>query len=470
MTVSNFSWTDKNSVRWFLILPTGHEGPYSQFDLENLFSNKKLGLDVKVWAEGLSSPIPLKELFLKSLDQEETIEDELPPPLPDLPNIPTEAKNTQELPPSVPEAEGEDKSMSLTETQPIKPKRRLTFLFPLILVILIAISLREWIRSSEVVTIQRYPRMSMELHRRIEESVKFDGWNREIFFKEFTPPDLSQIWLVNAGFQHCQVEAEFRSISGKLITPEEMGVTFTTQGELKNHVVVFDEFKFSQGAKIIPGMYEMSIKASRCDWDGILPTLANRFRAPMKSYEAKTNVILYGQGPEEFQKVLAEITQKKYEAELRDTRMKDQFWDDLQQKLQTLLAISLQIEQSFVDLTDGNPTTFSKRLAPMVQEYTKKFGQFLTNFVTANEEYFGKIKKTKYRELALRKDYEEMVRLLAKDTGLISMKLIEDFQKMKNPTKAQLIQKKKSLIADFSDLKERINRRIIEVTEDRSAP
>lgn len=461
--MSNFNWTDKSSVRWFLILPTGHEGPYSQVDLEHLFSQKKLGLDVQVWAEGLASPVPLKEMFLKSMDEEEeqveVQDEELPPPLPDLPEVPNEEEVT---PPSLPDLP--------LEKEAIQPKRRLTFLFPLLFIFLLAFALREWIRSSEKVSIQRYPRMSMELHKRIEESVAFENWDREIFFKEFTPPDLSQIWLVNAGFQHCQVQASFSSISGKLLTSEEMGVSFTTQGELKDHVVVFDEFKFTQGSKIIPGMYEMSIKASRCDWDGILPTLANKFRAPQKSYEAKTNVILYGEGPEAFQKVLAEITQKKYEAELREKQLKDQFWDDLQQKLQTLLAISLQIEQTFVDFTEGNPATFSRRLNPMIQEYTKKFGQFLTNFVTANEEYFGKILKSELRELALRKDYEEMVRLISKDVGFVSMSFIEDLQKLKKPTKTQLTQKKQSLVKDFSKLKERINQRIIEVTEDRSKP
>ncbi len=462
MTVSNFNWADKNSVRWFLILPTGHEGPYSQNDLENLFSSNKLGLDVKVWAEGLESPVPLKELFLKSMDEEEGIEDELPPPLPELPTEEEENQNDF-VPPSLPETETQ-------EERPIRPKRRLTFLFPLLLVFLFAFGIREWIRSSEEVKIQRYPRMSMELHQRIQENVKFDRWDREIFFKEFTPPDLSQIWLVNAGFQHCQVEGSFNSISGKLLSSEEMGVAFTTKGELKNHVVVFDEFKFSQGSKIIPGMYEMSVKAYRCDWDGILPTLANRFRAPQKTYEAKTTVILYGEGPEAFQKVLAEVTQKKYEADLREKRIKDQFWDDLQQKLQTLLAISLQIEQTFVDFIDGNPATFSRRLEPMIQDYTTKFGQFLTNIVTANEEYFSKIKRSELRELALRKDYEEMVRLLAKDTGFISMRFIEDLQKTKKPNKALLAQKKKALLQDFAKLKERINQRIIEVTEDRSKP
>jgi hypothetical protein len=466
MTVSNFNWTDKNSVRWFLILPTGHEGPYSQLDLESLFSQNKLGLDVQVWAEGLSNPVPLKELFLKSMDDEEAPEDELPPPLPD---IPTEDEADLMAPPSLPE-EDEEEAFHGPEASLERPKRRLTFLVPLLFIVVFAFGLREWIRSSEKVTIQRYPRMSMELHQRIEENVKFDGWDKTIFFKEFTPPDLSQIWLVNAGFQHCKVEGSFSSLSGKLLTPEEVGVAFTTVGELKNHVVVFDEFKFSQGAKIIPGMYEMSIKAHHCDWDGILPTLANKFRAPEKTYEAKTNVILYGQGAEEFQKVLAEITQKKYEAELREKQIKDQFWDDLQQKLQTLLAVSLQIEQLFVDFSEGSSVTFSKRLPAMIQNYTTKFGQFLTNFVTANEEYFGKIAKTKLRELALRKDYEEMVRLLAKDTGFVSMRFIEDLQKMKNPTKAQLIQKKKSVIGDFLKLKERINQRIIEVTEDRSKP
>lgn len=458
MTVSNFDWTDKSSVRWFLILPTGHEGPYSQLDLETLFSKKKLGLEVQVWSEGLMDPVSLKDLFLRSSEPLEAAqEEELPPPLPDLPEGPSD-EETEDSPPDLP---------PVPETK--KPKR-LGFILPLVLLVLVVFGLREWIRSSEVVSFPRLPRMSVELHERIQKEVRFDGWDKEIFFKEFTPPDLSQIWLVNAGFQNCSVEASFTSQPGKLLSEEDSTVAFTTKGELKDHVVAFEEFTFSQGSKILPGMYEMNVSASRCDWDGVKPTLANAFRAPEKTYTARTSVILYPQGALEFQRVLAEITQKRYEAELREKQLRDQFWDDLQQKLQTLLAIGLQIEQSFVDFLDGNPATLTARYPGMVQDYTKKFGQFLTNFVNANEEYFQKVLRSRFKDLALRKDYEEMVRLTAKDTGFISMRFIEDLQKLKRPNRAQLLQKKKALVAEFAKLKERISQRIVEVTEDRSAP
>jgi hypothetical protein len=56
MTLSNFAWTDKTSVKWFIMLPTGHEGPYSLLSL----MKRKMSPEVKVWAEGLPEAILFK--------------------------------------------------------------------------------------------------------------------------------------------------------------------------------------------------------------------------------------------------------------------------------------------------------------------------------------------------------------------------------------------------------------------------
>src|SRR5665647_1619766 len=113
MTLPNFDWTDKKSVRWFIMLPTGHEGPYSLATLEDRCSKKKLALSVSIWSEGLTNPISLQEV----LDRDSM------PPLPPLPN--------EDLPPEIP-------FQNLDEDLPQVPQRKLS---PMIMLSLAAIGL-----------------------------------------------------------------------------------------------------------------------------------------------------------------------------------------------------------------------------------------------------------------------------------------------------------------------------------------
>jgi hypothetical protein len=49
--VPNFEWTDKDSVKWFILMPGGHEGPYSLNKLITLCERKKISQEVKIWSE-----------------------------------------------------------------------------------------------------------------------------------------------------------------------------------------------------------------------------------------------------------------------------------------------------------------------------------------------------------------------------------------------------------------------------------
>ena len=93
MTLSNFDWTDKTSVKWFILPPTGHEGPYS---LEVLIG-KKTSQEIKIWAEGLSSPVILKIAIQNS--QTDKANNDL---LPDLPLLPTEQDIHEDSVPPLP--------------------------------------------------------------------------------------------------------------------------------------------------------------------------------------------------------------------------------------------------------------------------------------------------------------------------------------------------------------------------------
>jgi hypothetical protein len=452
MTLSNFSWTDKKTVKWFILLPTGHEGPYS---LDTIIA-KNIGKDLKIWAEGLSDPLPFKKVLELASRPENSLEDEeMPPPLPPLP--------VEEALDVLPVKESE---ILTVEESRFKYTFHLALLAALLIISILGV--REWIQSKEEFAIRRLPKMSPELHQRIMNDFSFAGWDKKIFFKEYVSPDMSQIWLVTAGFQRCEVEALFSGIEGKLLSQQEEKVSFRSKAPLKGHVAEFSAFEFIEGSRIIPGLYEVDIKADNCVWDGSVVKLANRFSSPEPKYLSRMKVVLYPKGSAEFNEVLDRFLRKKMEAQQLSQNKEELFWQDLQQKLQTLLAITLQIEQLMTDFMEQEPESAEKNLKLMVDTYTKNFGHFLTNFVVANEEYFKQLAKLDLPKMSSKKNYELMIRTTSKLIGHDSMKIIEELQSLKKISNKDLQVARLKTSKVFEQIKDNINRKIIQVTEDRS--
>ena len=465
MTLSNFDWTDKDSVKWFILGPLGHIGPYSLSQLEDLLKIKKLTEDVKVWAEGLPDGVELK-LALRSSHVAPEAE-ETPPELPPLP--------TEELPPipENPASEVVDDSTPPDMDFPLEEagsgKKIPAWAFIAFVVMLMGIfTLNGFISNQETLSITRQPKMSMDLYERIQKDNPFISWDKAIFFKEYLTDDHSHIWLVTSSFHTCDVAARFTSLDGKVLSMEEEKISFKTAGKLSNHIVEFSSLDFSQGNKIIPGLYEMDVKATNCEWNGMMAKLMNKFMGPPAEYVARTKVVLFSKGAQEFNTVLDKLLQKKMEIELRQQNESDLFWQDLQQKLETLQAITLQIEQHVLDFLQNDPGKFKQNVKPMVNEYTRKYGSFLTSFVIENENYFKDL-KYEGKGSSQKKSYELMVKLTSKKIGLESMKFIEEFQGIKKnpgPSEIKLIQSRVKNI--FSSIKSEIGQKIIQVSEDRS--
>ncbi len=462
MTVSNFNWTDKDSVKWFILGPLGHIGPYSLHQLKLMLEGKKVAGEVKIWAEGLAEAVLLKEALHES-ERPSLAEVDTPP---DLPPIPEE-----EIPPvpfenesSVPETEPPEVVETEKETRKIPAWAFI--IFAIFLMGFFAFS--TLISRQEKIDIHRMSKMGQKLHKRIITENPFAGWKKKIFFKEYLPQDHSHVWLVTASFHQCDVEANFTSLDGKLLTMEDEKVSFSSKGKLDDHIVEFSSMDFTQGNKIIPGMYEMDVKASHCEWNGFLANVMNRFQGPEKEYLGRTKVVLFSKGAVEFNKILDNLIKKKQAIELRKQNENDLFWQDLQQKLETLQAITLQIEQHFLDFLQSDPRKFRQNVKPMIESYTKKFGSFLTSFVIENENYFKTLTYAG-KGASQKKNYELMVRLTSKKIGLESMKFIEEFQAIKKrpgPKALKSIQERVKKV--FSGIKQEISQKIIQVSEDRS--
>ena len=459
MTLSNFLKTDKESLKWFLLSPSGHEGPYSLLQLEGKFKSKKIDESVKVWCEGLGNPVSLRELLSPV---------EIPS---DLPSLPEEEFALPPLP-----IEDEEAPMEFSEevvgeaSELVTKKSSKSLFFVLAIVLLGGFTLHQWLKTQENFKIRRHPKMSLDLFERVQkEHAKFEGWDKKIFFKESVPADLSRIWLITSSFQTCQVEATFTSIKEKLLSPKTEDVQFKTEGILEQHVVEFSKFDFIQGSKIVPGLYEMDVMAKNCEWGSLAAKLGNIFRPAEETYMGRLKVILYGKGPQEFNAILDKLVKRKVEAELANQNQEELFWQDLQQKFQTLLAISLQIEQLMLDLIEKDAREFDKNLKPMVDQYAKKFGHFLTRFVIDNEAYFKELDKKELKNNENKKTYEILLRSTAKRIGLESMKIIEGFQAEKDKMKrARLNEYSSQVKKTFEKLKGELNEKIIQTSEDRS--
>lgn len=451
MTLSNFDWTDKDSVKWFILLPTGHEGPYSLKILSQLMEQKKIAADVKIWAEGLGDSVTLRDAL--KVPQKAPVEDFLPPlPEEDIPPIPAEEE--KETPPAF-------DSVAKNKISPW------VFISGAILLMLFFV-FHNLIKKYETFDIGRLPKMTLNLQQRILNENSFDGWNKKIFFKEYLPDDHTHIWLVTSSFQSCSVEATFHSIKDKMLSMKEENVVFKSKGTLDNHVVELSSFDFIAGNRIIPGLYELNVRAYNCEWDGIIPKVMNKFSGPDEEYLARTKVVLFSKGSAEFNTILDRLLKKKEEIVLKEVSQNELFWQDLQQKLETLQAVTLQIEQQLLDFLDEEPKGFKTNLKSMVDEYTRKFGSFLTSFVIENENYFKNLNR-EASGAAQKRNYELMVKLASKKIGLESMKFIEEFQGLKkNPSKKDLETYSGRVKKTFAEIKKEISEKIIQVSEDRS--
>lgn len=468
MTLADFIKTDKESVKWFILYPSGHEGPYSLDQLKQLYEDKIVGPSLKVWAEGLDHPVSIKILFHVVHEGQESTSSE--PELPDLPSdemgpppLPMMDEQTSIVPPM-------EEIEEVTEVKE-KTERSVNRLFVLAAVVsfLVGFGLYQWVKAQESFQMRRYPKMSMEQYKKIEEIHRFDGWAKEIFFKEYVSTDLSRIWLVTSGFQRCDVEATFTSIKEKLLSAKDEEIQFRSRSVLDQHVVEFSQFEFVSGHKIIPGLYEMNVEAKNCQWSGWSARVANLMLSPDSFYKGRMKVVIYGKGPEEFNQVLEKLIRKKIEVEVAEQNQEELFWQDVQQKFQTLLAISLQIEQHFLDLMSKDARQFSQNLTPSIDKYTKKYGHFLTSFVVENEKYFQEISKKKIKQNENKSSYEAILRMSAKRIGNESMKVIEEFQaKKKGMKRSQLVELEKKLKQTFKNIKSDLNQKIIQTSEDRA--
>lgn len=468
--MNDFPWTDKSASKWYIIYPHGHEGPYSLEYLEKKLQDQLINNQIKIWCEGLKAELTLEAVLasLASAPNKNTSSalaaDDGPPPLPPLP-LEEEEKEEEKV--SVLREELKVES-SATPSQEKQRKTAVVFFVFLLIFSLLSGTFYLGQKNKKEMSILRPQGMSLKLVDKINDYLTFRGWNEALFFKEFVSDGYQSIWLASASFHTCDVFAHFKSQKDKLLSMSDEDIEFEAKGILKNHLVRFEKIDFVEGRRMTPGMYDMEIKASNCQWDGLIAKAMNLFKTPAEAYSSKMSVILYVNGADEFKELLDKVTRKKLEKAIQEQNQVELFWQGIQEKLQTLLAITLQIEQFFIDFMKKDSRSFHIEFPMMVNDYTKKYGDFLTNFVVSNEESFKEYNLSGIKGVSTRRNYELVISEAAQKIGYTSMKLIEDLQKLKNPRRTQLNGFEQRVLQDFSELKTTINQKIIEVSDDRS--
>jgi hypothetical protein len=196
--------------------------------------------------------------------------------------------------------------------------------------------------------------------------------------------------------------------------------------------------------------------------------LGNFFSPPDEKYIGRMKVVLYHKGAVEYNTILDKIIKRKMLILEAKKKQDDYFWQSLQEKLQTLLAITLQIESFFIELLAKDSRKFPATLKEGVEAYTKKFGHTLTRFVVSNEEYFQKIPPAELVRITQGRDYESLIRLTGKNIGLESMKIIEGLQKLERPRRVKLAVIQDDVRRVFTEVKADINQKIIDTSDDQS--
>lgn len=474
MTLSNFSRTDKQAQQWFILLPDGHEGPYSIVQLEQKLKDG-LPSFCKVWREGDEESITLKALIsslsvahapvapLPSLAQ-----DDFPPDMPDLPPLPFDEEEQEifQTAPSFPEIPVEVPVH--LETSKTDYKKWIVVFIGVSVVLAAFVVFKDIFISPTKVSWTRPQKMSVANQRSLNEKLHFDSWDQPLFFYEATAPDYSKIWLVTPQFYACDINAQFTADEASLLSFDVKEVSFQGSGRLLNHVTELNSFQFEKGQKIIPGFYKMILSATRCEWEGWQAKLSNLGQSLPEKIDLSYRVAIFPQGATSLTEALQQLATEKYQREQRKKLASDHFWQDMQQKYQTLLAISLQVEQFFIDFLDSSKN-WNPDVKLMVDKYTKNYGSLLTNFLVSNEEDFQQLRKEKAKNLSVKTGHENKIRMTAKNMGMHAMTLIEGWQKTKAlSTKADRENMKKKVNLTFKNIKTDLNQKIIDITDEQA--
>lgn len=413
---------------WFIIKDGAHEGPYALSQLELKSNEGSLAADAPIWARGWPAPLPLNSVLIAYQN------------------------NHQAMPVEEPNTLVSESPVDVSLSGPVAAKKASDYQFRWRYILIGFVLLLGWWVSTQVkVQTELVRPADVTLKRFRELKSLFDRYHGPVPLPHVTiASDYSKIWLIDRSNQQCTFEGSFYSSAEQNLSGG--AIHFQVFGVSAQHWVMFERLNFIEGQKLIPGRYRMNVERRDCQPQGI----DSLWQKPDQNLRLAHEVDIYLGDPAELGQRLNELAQKKLQESKQSLLKNRQAWRDIEEKLRTLSAISLQIEQNFQELLNRK-YPWDARLKRVIDLYTVRFGGFLTNFMVQNDADFNLLAAQELPQKVDIMGRQSMINTFGKRLGFISMSLIEKLQKDKAaPNRRDLQDWLRSLSQDMGVEREKL--------------
>lgn len=430
---------DRGEKVWFIIRQDSHEGPYALSMLEDKLTSGELRKDSLVWARGWPEALPLSRVQAAYRG---------------------EVASEAEEPPKRPLREvTEVREEEVDGSAPIEHKPASTSRWPLLVLVLLVLGGGLWAtrQLQPQVELTRPADMNIDAFRKMRSA--FQQINRAVPVPQaVVSADYRKIWLSDGSPQMCHYEATFHSDADKNLGGEP--ISFQAQAPLLQHWVMFDRMNFTEGQKLMPGRYTLTVNRKDCAPQGLL----SWWEPAHPPLSLVFDVDLFHGSSDELQARMDVVFKKKEAAEKQRAEIAKQAWRDIGEKLRTLSAIASQIETGFNELLNRK-LAWKPRMNRVIDSYTMRFGGFLTNFTVKNDEDFSLLATQDFPDKIEIMGRQPLINAHAKRIGFLSMGLIEKLQKLSAaPNRTDLQDWLRTLQQDFGVEREKLRLAIEEAT------
>lgn len=446
-------------MEWFVIYNSEHLGPFSETVMHQLYKEGDVKDETLVWREGMDDPVSYRDQFILKTEEldfrpleevsesveevlwesDEEEDDEVPPPLPPSvieSNLKNETK--EEVTVEQPEVQQEDileeeadedndedaqdylnhlvDDEILEEAQRIESssKKKKSFLFASIIIFVVFLIPGLVYIKNSYLSFSRPSMMSIGDFERLEEVSKDPSFTNK--FAIALGQERARIWMSTNIPYEGEVILKLKAIKEKTLTNSE--VIAMSKGYLKGKLVVFDEWTFTQGMKLVDGYYHVEALTTR---DLEVPLILKLYPSRKTQFRFFDELLISKLSKKEYDEALG-----KTKKEL--TRNDLEFWDELKQKYRTIKMITLQIKTEMDRAFDSKNIMWIEELKKFENKYKREFGAFFTNFVIQNDESYKKLKEKKFsNKIEIISNYNRLSRL-AKDIGRVSMDVFHEME------------------------------------------
>ncbi len=253
---------------WYILEVGSHRGPFEFNELELMFKHSKLKLDQLVWKEGLPAGIMFKDLMAMEQSKVEQ----------GIPDIPTEAKlpilneNTPKIIPGMPESlktvvsaprpvksdEGSANQMVLPEIKKTSGTKIFRiYLASFVAIVLMVIAVIFYQYSLKTPTLTQPLSMLSPDYERLSEVIKLR--HQKNFVHELAvSKTFEEFWLATNYPYAGKLKIQFRSYPEK--TTKKTLIEGSAEAELSSFFATFSPLTFTQGERLLQGIYQIKIK------------------------------------------------------------------------------------------------------------------------------------------------------------------------------------------------------------------